>query len=329
MSRRISNTGIGLDEARFLPAGVYHWLREGFEPANDSPPLARMIAALPLLPLGVNLPPGDPGARGVDASPNVLDNELWYGGRFVSSTVNFESYKLLCFARMTGFLWWLLGAWVIGKWSYGLWGATARYLALILWCICPNVVAFEQRVTPDLPLAVIWVAASYSLWRHLRAPSWDRALACGLVLGVSQLVDFASLALILVWALVALLHRSARPSQASAGITPSTRMLQVVSAIGLSVWCTNVGYGFIGSGARWGALTSSALHSTGARDITLRQWTPKQLVTASEAHGSDGSPRRYRPTTSKASIGGWPNGTRPLDRWGRRNGPWRRSATRS
>ena len=75
-----SNTGIGLDEARFLPAGVYHWLREGFEPANDSPPLARMIAALPLLPLGVNLPPGDPGARGVDASPNVLDNELWYGG---------------------------------------------------------------------------------------------------------------------------------------------------------------------------------------------------------------------------------------------------------
>ena len=178
--------------------------------------------------------------------------------------MNFESYKLLCFARMTGFLWWLLGAWVIGKWSYGLWGATARYLVLILWCICPNVVAFEQRVTPDLPLAVIWVAASYSLWRHLRAPSWDRALACGLVLGVSQLVDFASLALILVWALVALLHRSARPSQASAGITPSTRMLQVVSAIGLSVWCTNVGYGFIGSGAAPGSFdfVSSTLNGS-------------------------------------------------------------------
>jgi len=263
--------GIGLDESRYIPAGVWHWRHGDFAPANDSPPLPRMIAALPLLPLGVQLEPYIREGRSGNAS--ARERELRCGGRFASSNLNFHKYRFFCLARMMGFPWWLLGAWVIGRWAGELHGAPAGLLALALWSICPNVLALEQRATPDLPLAVIWAAATYAFRGYLLAPCWSRAAASGLLLGVAQLVDFASLALVITWILLALLHL-ARVGGVPAGIAPRTRVLQAIVAFGLSVWVINVAYGFGGSGTPLGDFdfASRALQEgtppLGGRDAT-------------------------------------------------------------
>ena len=55
--------GMVLDEARYIPAGVRHWRHGDFAPANDAPPLSRLIATLPLLPLEVHLPLYEPADR--------------------------------------------------------------------------------------------------------------------------------------------------------------------------------------------------------------------------------------------------------------------------
>src|SRR4051812_5698871 len=82
--------GVGLDEGRYIPAGVYHWRHGEFALANDSPPLARMIAALPLLPLEVHLEPGYRGGGARAATGDVREDELNYAGRFASSRQNLQ-----------------------------------------------------------------------------------------------------------------------------------------------------------------------------------------------------------------------------------------------
>jgi len=235
-----------LDEARYIPAGFSHWDRGEFVLANDSPPLARMMAVLPLLPLEVNLASYDPKGHNIDAGENLRDRELVYGGRFANDNPRY--FKLFFLARLTGFLWWLLGAWVIVRWSSDLYGGMAGVLALALWCLSPNILPHEQRATPELPTAVICAAATYVFGRYLLRPSWDKALMAGLLLGVAQLVEFVSLALLVIWPLLALVDRLTRGSGSSPSVKLRTRMLQAALAIASSVWVINLGYGFGGSG---------------------------------------------------------------------------------
>lgn len=241
--------GVGLDEGRYIPAGVYHWRHGGFALASDTPPLARMVAALPLLPLRVGLEADVRRVPGDDAR----DRELRYGGRFASSGQNLHWYRFYCLSRMMGFLWWLLGASVLFRWSAELNGVAAGFLALALWCVGAPVLALEQQVLPELPLAVIWATATYAFRGYLRAPSWEKAAASGLLLGAAQLVDFASLALFATWPLVVLLRGLTRAAGTPAGVTPRTAMLQAALAIGLSIWIINLGYMFRASGATLGS----------------------------------------------------------------------------
>lgn len=168
--------GVGLDESRYILAGLSHWLRGEFALASDSPPLVPMIGALPLLWQDVRLPPAEPGYRDAVSAEDARDRELWDSGRFAAARVNFYWYRFFCMARMTGFLWWLLGAWVIGRWSGELHGIPAALLAIALWCVCPNVLALEQQVVPWLPLAVSWSAAIYLFRGYLKSHSWKKGL---------------------------------------------------------------------------------------------------------------------------------------------------------
>jgi pimeloyl-ACP methyl ester carboxylesterase len=241
--------GVNLDEARYIPAGVYHWQTCEFTLANDSPPLARMVTALPLLLFEVNLESYHLDDPGVGGKSDLRARELAYGGRFASGERNRLWYNLFCLARMMGFPWWLLGAWVVFRWSGELYGGAAGLLATALWCFVPNILAYEQLATPELPASVVCLSATYVFRGYLIAPSWKKALAAGLLLGVAQLVAFASLTLFVIWPLLALLQRFAPGIGSSLVVKPLSRMLQVAAAIALSVWVVNIGYGLSDSGS--------------------------------------------------------------------------------
>lgn len=140
-----------------------------------------------------------------------------------------------------GVAWSVLGAWIVYRWARELWGPGAGLLGLTIWCFEPNILAHAHLVTPDLPSAVAGLLACYVFWHYLRQPTWARAVACGLLLGLAQLTKYTLLVLYFVWPLLWLFFRFARPNDRPPLLRSA---LQGMSIAGLSLFVINLGYDF-------------------------------------------------------------------------------------
>jgi hypothetical protein len=188
-----------VDEMAHVPAGISHWQTWDFSLYRVNPPLARMLAALPVLlarPYTTYAHLNQiPGARAD-----------WTVGRDFAELNAPRYFDLICLARLPGVLWSLLGAWIINRWCRELYGDWAGCLGVALWVFDPTVLAFAQVVTPDIPAAVAGLLATYAFWRYLRSGTWTLTCWTGLLLGVAQLTKFTMVVLYGVWPLIGLAH---------------------------------------------------------------------------------------------------------------------------
>jgi hypothetical protein len=168
------------DEVGHLPAGISHWQLGRFDLFRVNPPLVRMVGSLPIL---AAKPKTD--WRAYDDRPGHRA-EFDVGKRFLELN-GVRSFWLLTLARWTCIPFSLLGGWVCFRWAGELYGERAGLLALVLWCFSPNVLAHGQLITPDVAAAALGVSAAFLFWRWLKRPSWDRTLAAGLLLGLTEL----------------------------------------------------------------------------------------------------------------------------------------------
>jgi len=204
------------DEQYHLTAG-YSYLRTGdFRLATTHPPLAGMIAALPLL------------ARQELTLP--LDNPLWEAGnRYDFSDVflwqaNADPQGILVQAR-----WGLtaLGALLLTAiflWARRMIGAQAGWLALVLAVFDPNLIANARIVTTDLPLTTFFVLAMWRLWCWLDHPRWYDLLLAGVFGGLTMAAKYNGL---LFWpiALLAVLLYPRRADMETGGESVWRRLL--------------------------------------------------------------------------------------------------------
>ncbi len=107
--------------------------------------------------------------------------------------------------------------------------------------------AHAPLVTPDIPLTVAGLIATYAFWRYLKVGTWRLAVAAGVLLGVTQLTKFTALVLFGVWPVLAVVHALDRSNVAFRAVPPRTRLVQGGLIVFLSVWVMNLGYGFDGS----------------------------------------------------------------------------------
>ena len=186
-----------IDETGHIPAGLHHWNQGTFELYRVNPPLPRMIATLPVLLANPNTDFGSlndvPGQR--------LE---WTANKRFAENNKDRYIELIRIARLAGILWSLLGAWIAMRWSSELFGQRAGLLALVLWCFGPNVLAYAQLVTPDIPSTVAGLTACYFFRNYLRVPTWSNAWFAGLLLGIALLTRTTWLILFGLWPLLAI-----------------------------------------------------------------------------------------------------------------------------
>lgn len=224
------------DEYWHLPVGLRVWQTGWFGYDNINPPLTRVWAAMPAA-----LAQADPGGLQRDQTAHEIGLDFLRAQRG-------DYLRWYVWGRIANLCWSLLAGALIARWSWQWWGGWGACLSVLAWVTEPTVMGHSALVTPDAGLTCLVLATWFALWRYTLQPGFRRALAWGVCCGLAQLCKFTA---VLLWPLSVvalgwwLWSTKNRPRS---GQLLGHVAVALVSA--LFVW--NAGYGFQGTGARWG-----------------------------------------------------------------------------
>jgi len=228
-----------VDEPAYLAAGLSHWQFGRFDLCKVSPPLVRLIAAIPVM---LSEPKVDwEGYKYDEETESGVRTEHNVGRDFL--LVNGErSFWLFTIGRWMCIPFSLVGAYVCYRWAGDLFGQASAYAALVLWCFSPNILAHAQLLTPDIGVTSLGLAACYSFWRWSTDSHWRGALAWGTFLGLAVLAK--TNAVVLYAALPISYFVSV-----VVGRCRWNRQARLLIPLGMttSILVLNLGYGFEGS----------------------------------------------------------------------------------
>lgn len=268
-----------IDEPAYLAAGVSHWEFGRFDLAKVSPPLVRLVAAIP-----VHLAPHQTDWGSYRIGPGIRA-EHGVGRDFMVANGR-ETFWLFTIARWACIPFSLVGAYFCYRWSYELWGTRSAVAAVLLWCFSPNILAHGGMMTPDVGVTALSLAAAYLYWRWSQAGTWRMAATAGIVLGLAVLAKTNAVVLLPLLPVISLavavgklslvnrrgLNRelptldgtaetpdlpalgSSNPGDSTSNtnvdkaVVPITRLFaQLALSLVLAMYAINLGYGFEGS----------------------------------------------------------------------------------
>jgi 4-amino-4-deoxy-L-arabinose transferase-like glycosyltransferase len=185
------------DEAVYISAGYSYWKTGDFRLNPEHPPLAKLLAAVPLLFGSLDLPLEDPAWKNSD--------EYAFGARFLYDN-RLPADTILFLSRCTTIFLTLLFGLTISLWTKRRAGMWAGLVALTLFAFDPNIIAHGRYATNDLPLAFFFFLAVV-LWNRAlrRSGSVDYAFA-GCALGAALSTKLSALALVPIFALLTIGH---------------------------------------------------------------------------------------------------------------------------
>jgi len=202
------------DEIIHLPPG-YAALKLGDHRMNPlHPPLARVIAAVPLLFLDVHVDPGDLAWR--TARP-------WEWGKRFLYRWN-DGDRLLFWGRLPIVALAMVLALAVFLWARRLWGLPAGLLALALCVLDPDVLAHGHLVTNDLPVVLFVFLAVVAFERMVERVTAGRLVAVALAVGAAFATKFSALALPPILVALAVVV-AARPEPLAIAIGRRERMV--------------------------------------------------------------------------------------------------------
>ena len=166
------------DESIHLYAGFEYWKHADFGTNPEHPPLAKMIAALPLLSMGLK-EPAHFSVPFFKIEDFINASRFLYGG---------DADAMLMRGRMMLALFTLgLGA-LIYLAAGEMFGPLAGLLALALFVFEPVVLANGALITTDMPLTCLFFASVYAFYRFLKKPSAVRLALCAVAVGLTMIV---------------------------------------------------------------------------------------------------------------------------------------------
>ncbi len=174
------------DETSHLPSGYLYLKTSDFSFHNHNPPLIKILAAVPLLAMDINLD------KERYAKIKGLED---IGLEFMNN--NAQDYrKIFFYGRLMILVIGLFGGFIVFAWARKIYGYPAGCAALFFYSLSPNILAHSHFVTSDLGSAVFILAALYFFSRWLkRGMSAGDTILSGVLLGCAELTKFSALPL--------------------------------------------------------------------------------------------------------------------------------------
>ena len=183
------------DENFHLVAG-YSYIRWGDYRINpEHPPFAKILAALPLLALEINV-----AALSRDQRDIVQANRMYgwlLANRWLFASNDAE--KIFFYAKLPMIVLGVSLGVLVFFWANKLYGTLAGFVALGLYSLDPNIIGHTPIVHTDIPLALFSFAGTYFFWRTLRDITWFNWTLAALFFSLAIITKFSALVVPLIW----------------------------------------------------------------------------------------------------------------------------------
>ena len=203
----ISRKNITIDEIVMIPSAYYHLAAGNFQLVNEHPPLAKILAAVPLLFVQPNETLPDQ-IKGTPYSPDAkwaYQESFWEDNKDRFEAISFWArVPMIALAVILGLL--------IFQFARELFGPRGAVLAVALYSLEPTVLAHGRVVQTDIPAALGYLLLFYAIYHYARLPTLKRALWLGMAAAIAILAKFSMLIAgpIIAILFLALLWRGAR-----------------------------------------------------------------------------------------------------------------------
>lgn len=212
------------DESAHMYAGYSYWKTGDFGINPEHPPVAKMLATIPLLPLHLDVQP---------APPIYFRAASAIGGRVF--LYSHDADRLLLRARLGMSVFTFAFGLLILLCAREMFGDLTAIIALLLFVFEPNILANGALVTTDLALSAALFAAVYTFYRYTRKPTLLRLLLCGLASGLAVSVKHSGLIVLPLLALLSLGMLLLPPATSDGSPAPSRRSEALRLAMVLAV----------------------------------------------------------------------------------------------
>jgi hypothetical protein len=180
------------DEGDHIYAGYMNWINGEYTLNPEHPPLVKLVATLPLVPLDLKIAPRQ-GRYFKDEAyfggrELIFRNDPKYGGKYSSDT-------LLLRVHLAAMSFGIVLAAVLFFAGKEMFGVTAGLITLTLFVFDPSILANAPFVTTDTGAACGFFATVYMFYRFVKQMTWKRAAVCGAVLGLSLAAKHSTIVL--------------------------------------------------------------------------------------------------------------------------------------
>jgi hypothetical protein len=199
-----SRTSLTTDEGLHITSG-YSILRTGdYRLIEEHPPLIKLLAALPLLPVTDLADPRTLPAWEADSTTPDTVHLVRVMKQWLQPYRPFD--RVVYAARVPIMLLALVLGAVVFRWASDVAGPWAGLMALALYTFDPNMVAHSSVAAIDLGTAAFITFASYAFWRALRRPTRTSVALAGVTLGLAQAAKISALMLLPLFVVLASLR---------------------------------------------------------------------------------------------------------------------------
>jgi tetratricopeptide (TPR) repeat protein len=163
------------DEEDHMYAGYRLWKNGDYGLNPEHPPLAKLLAVLPILGEKLWVPP----LKGI-----YFKGEAYLGGRDWLEHNDGGSQRLVFRMRLSAASLAIALSFVVFFSTREWFGTTAALVALTIVVFDPNILAHSGLVTTDLGATLFFLATVYAFYRYVKQPTLLRLAIAGIVLGL-------------------------------------------------------------------------------------------------------------------------------------------------
>lgn len=195
------------DEGDHIYSGYMNWKNGEYALNPEHPPLVKLIATLPLLPLDLKTAPREgryfKSEAYLGGRELLFRNSPKYGGKYSADDLLFRIHMAaLVFGLILATL-----MFVVGKEMFGV---SAGLIGMALFVFDPSFLAHAPYVATDVGASCGFFAAVYMFYRFAQSMSWQRAAICGSVTGLALTAKHSTVALGPIFVLLALVEIACR-----------------------------------------------------------------------------------------------------------------------